>query len=304
MLAFSLALLLVFAGAAQSDPGQPSAAQKTTPSPSQLDPTQPDHVSADIVLHAAPQKPVAPDADTQKRIAELRARHEPHRQAAIRINEMAANIRSEKDARAFVDAVAEELTSHKHLMWAALTYRRRVAHAEYEAVSDPGNRVSEQRVADLWNEYVREIDAPEQALVTVDEIHRLRIGRYRMSQFMWQREFGQTIWNMPNIHAVSENGTLADSGRPLEMLDVLNRLYSSFSDVLFGRERAHNVPALGADDPQLVPGSGTARLVVRSSLQLPGDPIRPAELRYQQDHGETAYRQLLQRLFDELFPAE
>jgi hypothetical protein len=300
MLAISLAFLLLLGGAQQSDPSQ--ATSNTTPL--QPDPAQPDHVPADIVLHGTAPKTALPDPATQKRIAEFRARNEPHRQAAIRINEMAGNIHSEKDARAFVDAVAEELTNHKHLMWAALTYRRRVAHAEYEAVSDPGNLISEQRVADVWNEYVREIDAPEQALVTVDEIHRLRAGRYRMSQMMWQREFGQTIWTMPNVHAVSEDGTLADSGRPLEMLDVLNRLYNTFPDVLFGRERVHKVVDIPAGDPKLVPGNATTRVFVRSSLELPADPIRPAEARYQRDHGEGAYRQLLERLFAELFPPQ
>jgi hypothetical protein len=189
MLAISFVALLLFGVPQPSGSVQAEAPPKTSP----------DNSPADIVVQESAPKAAIPDPASQKQIAELRARNEPRRQAAIRINEMAANIHSEKDARAFVDAVAEELTNHKHLMWAALTYRRRVAHAEYEAVSDPGNLISEQRVADVWNEYVREIDAPEQALISVDEIHRMRVGRYRMSKMLWQREFGQTIWTMPNV---------------------------------------------------------------------------------------------------------
>ena len=34
------------------------------------------------------------------------------------------------------------------------------------------------------------------------------------------------------------------------------------------------------------------------------NPIRPVERRYVKEHGSEAYNQLLQRLFDELFPAD
>jgi hypothetical protein len=34
------------------------------------------------------------------------------------------------------------------------------------------------------------------------------------------------------------------------------------------------------------------------------NPVRSAERRYLQEHGQSEYDQLLKRLFDELFPAE
>ena len=247
------------------------------------------------------------DPAIQKKMAEARARNEAHRQAAIQINEMAANIHSEKDARALVDAIAEVLTNHKHLLWAAVKYRHRVAHAEFEAVSDPSNLISDQRVAEIWNEYAREIDAPEEALVTQEEVHRLRAGRYRMSKMMWLREYGQSIWTMPSVHAVAENGVIAEAGRPLEMLDVLNHLYNSFPEMLFARDRLREQNS----DANATLGTAPRPVQISSSLvpasrivSMPSDPIRPAEARYQQEHGENAYRQLLQRLFDELFPPE
>ena len=324
MLAISLAALLLIgtpppANSAPENPNQDQVSAKDSaqsnsaksPMPTKDVPPDPDPAvmseppksSQGMLLNG--NKGMMSDPAVQKKIAEIRARSEVHRQAAIRINEMAANIHSEKDARALVDAIAEELTSHKHLLWAALTYRRRVAHAEFEAVSNPANLIPDQRIADIWNEYVREIDAPAESLVTQEEVVRLRSGRYRMSKVMWPRAHGQSIWTMPNVHAVGEDGTLVAAGRPLEMLDVLNHLYNNYSEVLFARERLQK----GTDTPALASqpvSAGSARLVVRSSFiaDIAADPIRPAEARYQQEHGETAYRQLLQRLFDELFPAQ
>jgi hypothetical protein len=325
MLAISLAALLLI--------GAPQQAGVASETPNQDQISAKDSAQADSSKSQAPPKSVQSDTDPaamnqppkdsqgvlvngnarrmsdpeiQKKLAEYRARNEPHRQAAIRINQMAANIHTEKDARALVDAVAEELTNHKHLLWAAVKYRHRVARAEFEAVSDPANLIPDQRIAGIWNEYVREIDAPEESLVTQEEIHRLRAGRYRMSQVMWPREYGQSIWTMPNVHAVAENGAIGEAGRPLEMLDVLNHLYTNYSELLFARERALKAPATSTVPPQPVSEGSSARVVVRSSFltAMPADPIRPAEARYQREHGETAYRQLLQRLFDELFPAQ
>jgi hypothetical protein len=314
MLAISFAAFL-FLGVPQqtnASPNQEQAIEEkaSPPEPLKSDPDQaamrqPRKAAEQVVAvdgaKAPPSKP-----DIEKIIAKRRAEFEPHRQAAIRINQMAANIHSEKDARALVDAVAEELTNHRHLMWAAQSIRHRVAHAEFLAVADPANLIPDQSIVHIWNEYVREIDAPEEALITLTEVQRMRYGRYRMSKMMWEREWGQTIWNMPNVHAVSEDGAIADGGRPLEMLDILNSLYNRFPDVLFGRDRAQKGPLVAADMAQLASGPGHGRVVVSSGFltQMPADPIRPAEARYQQEHGDTAYQHMIRRLFDELFPPE
>jgi hypothetical protein len=62
---------------------------------------------------------------------QFRQQYEPTRQRAIHINDLAGNLHSEADARAFVDAVAEELTGHRHMSWTTRSIRHRVAHAEY-----------------------------------------------------------------------------------------------------------------------------------------------------------------------------
>jgi hypothetical protein len=333
MLAISLAALLLICPqttsaiqdnaqdqASQAQASQTSNAAQANPSKAETSPkdalpdtdpaamNQPPNGSQGVLVNGNARR--MPDSEIQKKLAESRARNEPHRQAAMRINEMAANIHSEKDARVLVDSIAEELTNHKHLLWAALKYRHHVARAEFEAVSDPANLIPDQRIADIWNEYVREIDAPDEGLVTQEEVHRLRSGRYRMSKLMWLREQGQTIWTMPNVHAVAKNGMIADGGRPLEMLDILNRLYSSFPEIVFARDRMREQNSSPSSTTEIAPrfvsriGSGRGPASSISIVTMPADPIRRAEARYQKEHGETAYRQLLERLFDELFPPQ
>ena len=69
--------------------------------------------------------------------------YERHRQEAIRMNELAAHISSEVDARAFVDAVADMFADSLPPSWATRGIRERIARAEYEAVSDPLRQVPE-----------------------------------------------------------------------------------------------------------------------------------------------------------------
>ncbi len=80
---------------------------------------------------------------------------ERHRQVAIRMNEVAAHIGSEADARSWMRSRICSL--------AACLLR---GHAEYEAVSDPLRQIPEQRIADVWNKYVREIGASEEPICT------------------------------------------------------------------------------------------------------------------------------------------
>ena len=83
-------------------------------------------------------------------------------------------------------------------MWATNTLRDRLALAEYQSAIDPTKLISEQRIADAWNKYVREIGAPEEALVNIAEIHNLRDAFYVEAQLLWSRG-SQSIWTMPDI---------------------------------------------------------------------------------------------------------
>jgi len=261
------------------------------------------------LLFAAPQQSVPQQSDPalQQRLAEAREKYEPTRQAALHLNELAGTIRSEAEARAFVDAVAQRLTGHEHQSWTTRGIRLRVAHAEYEAVVDPSHLIPEQRIVDIWNEYVRELDAPGETLVTVAEVHNLRDAMYASSQSMWNREgFTQQLWTIPNVYAVDADGRVARGCRAVEALKLFHDMFYFFQNVQGARERVQKgvlVSDLARQrqrDP--TPRPQTARGELRATRNA--NPILLAENRYLQAHGERDYLRLLERLFAELFPSE
>src|ERR1039457_1768949 len=79
-----------------------------------------------LFLLGAPQQPGLSTGPTaQQALEQAKARYEAYRQAAIHINELAGNIHSEADARAFVDAVAERLGGEELPSWATASIRCR-----------------------------------------------------------------------------------------------------------------------------------------------------------------------------------
>jgi hypothetical protein len=264
---------------------------------------------------SAPQQSESPQSGTVKlqpykltpeQMEQARQKYEPTRQAVVHLNELAGSIHSEDDARAFIDAVAERYTG-KRPSWITRGMRHRVAHAEYEAVSDPSRLIPEERIVNIWNEYVRELDAPEETLVTVAEVHNLRDAMYTSSQIMWKRSgFTQEFWTMPNIYATNADGKVASGCRALEALKILHDMFNSFQNVRLARERVQK-GVLISDSVKQNEGDGTPRpqlaraqlMAVRSTNPLPS-----AESRYVQAHGERDYQHLLERGFAELFPKD
>jgi hypothetical protein len=187
--------------------------------------------------------------------------------------------------------------------WASGGIRQRVAYAEYESVRNPATLIPEQRIVDGWNQYVRVIGAPDEAIVSVAEIHNMRDGAYTVAQLMWAGG-DQTIWTMPDVYALGPDGKVADGCRAIEAVRVIHDLDGLFQNLRGARVRLQKgiVPSeeikkrVVEPNPQAL---GTARLEVHADT----NPIRPAEQRYVQEHGSLAYDQLLARLFDELFPA-
>jgi hypothetical protein len=245
---------------------------------------------------------------------QFRQQYEPTRQRAIHINDLAGNIHSEDDARAFVDAVAEELTGRRHMSWTTSSIRHRVAHAEFESAIDPSRQIPEQRIVDIWNEYVREIDAPAEALVTVSELHNMRDAMYSSANgFMWKNEMTQSLWTMPSIYALDADGKVASGCRALEALKIIHDMHDLFGTVRGARERVQKgVLVSDLYKQREENGAPSARsFVARSSFVAVGlhatsdvNSMQPFAYRYQQAHGERAYQQLLKRLFAELFPAD
>ncbi|MGB7863615.1 MAG: hypothetical protein WCF74_09530 [Candidatus Sulfotelmatobacter sp.] len=262
-----------------------------------------------LFLLGAPQ-PTGPSTDpaAQPSPQQAKAQYEAYRQAAIHINELAGNIHSEADARAFVDAVAERMGGDELPWWATASIRHRVAHAEYGAVSDSSKLIPEQRIVNVWNEYVRELDAPEKTLVTVAEVHNLRDAQYTMNQRMWKKEqFPQSLWIMPDVYAVGSDGKVANGCRAIEALRTLHDMFSSFPSVQGARERVQKGILVSDLVKQREKDAVSRPQTVRSHLASASAdtmPVRAAEIRYVQAHGEVDYVRLLEGLYEELFPAE
>jgi hypothetical protein len=276
--------------------------------PQQADPAQPGPTQ----LQAGPSQPQwTPEQREQikQKQEQFRRQHEPTRQRAIHINDLAGNIHSEADARSYVDAVAEELTGHRHMSWTTRSIRHRVAHAEYQATTDSSHQIPEQRIVDIWNEYVREIDAPEEAIVTLAELHNLRDSMYvGASHYGWKRDQTQSIWTMPNVYALDHDGKLASGCRAVEALKIMHDMHEMFGNVRFARERVLKgvLPSEAIQQEQLNPSQRLRPAFSLAEIHTISmrNPIRPAAYRYAQEHGERAYQQLLRRLFSELFPAD
>src|SRR5579863_3294356 len=229
---------------------------------------------------------------------------ERHRQAAIRINDLAARIHSQADADAMISEIADLFNKELPPVWALSIIRQRVAHDEFEAASNPTKLMPEQRVADVWNQYAREIGAPDEAIVSVAEIHNMRDAQFTMAQMMWVRA-NQTIWTMPNMYALGSDGKVADGCRALDAIRVIHDLVGLFQNLRAARERVQKGIVVSDKIKKPTEEQKTqGRTVGRLEAHLDSNPIRPAELRYLQDHGSVAYDLLLVRLFDELFPAE
>jgi hypothetical protein len=233
---------------------------------------------------------------------EARLRYERFRQESIRVNELAAHISSEADARAYVDAVADMFADILPPSWATRGIRERIAHAEYEAVSDPLRQIPEQRIADVWNKYVREIGASEEALVTAAEIHSMRDATFAVTEVMWSKGLNQA-WTMPNIFAVGADGKVAEGCRAVEALRVLHDLDQQFDNLRGARERLRKgIVASDAIKKSLENTKANQKTTARLTAWLDTNPLRPAESKYMHEHGADHLNQVVEMLFEELFP--
>jgi hypothetical protein len=235
---------------------------------------------------------------------EASLRYERFRQESIRVNELAAHIGSEADARAYVDALAGMFADSLPPSWATRGIRERIAHAEYEAVSDPLRQIPEQRIADVWNKYVREIGASEETLVTATEIHSMRDATFAVAEVMWSRGTNQTAWTMPNIFAVGEDGKVAEGCRAVEALRVIHDLDQLFDNLRGARERLRRgIVASDAIKKSLENTKANQKTTARLTARVDTNPLRSAEYRYVHEHGADRLNQVVAMLFEELFPA-
>ncbi len=228
--------------------------------------------------------------------------YEHHKQAAIRINDLAGRVHSVSDASAYIEAIATLFAKELPPVWTQDYIRDRTSRAEYEAVSDPAKLIPEQRIVDVWNKYVREIGAADETIVTAAEIHNMRDAEFVSAQQMWALGT-QTVWTMPNIFALGPDGKVADGCRAMETVRIIHDLDGLFQNLRNARERVKKGIVASDLVKKKVHGSPHPQATFRLEARADNNPVRLAEQRYLQDHGSWAYQTLLKRLFDELFVA-
>jgi hypothetical protein len=227
--------------------------------------------------------------------------YEHHKQAAIRINNLAGNIHSEADADGYVSEIVSLFAKELPPVWASGGIYRRVAHAEYKAVSDPSGFIPEEHIAGVWNEYVREIGAPDETLVTAAEIHNMRDAEFSTARFMWSR-VNQSVWTMPDVYALGADGKVALGCRAVEAIRVFYDLYRFPQNLRGARDRIQKGVVASEEfekrDKSLASHPHTS---ARLEVHMDTNPIRAAEQNYIREHGVVSYERMLKRLFDELF---
>jgi hypothetical protein len=230
--------------------------------------------------------------------------YERHKQAAIRINNLAGNIHSEADADGFVSEIVALFAKELPPVWASGGIYHRVAQAEYKAVSDPAGLIPEEHLAGVWNEYVREIGAPDEAVVTAAEIHNMRDAEFTTARIMWSRE-SQTVWTMPNVFALEPDGKVAHGCRAVEAIRVIHDLDGLFQNLRSARERIR-LGVVASEEFEKREKGVTRRPQTSARLEAHtyANPIRSAELDYVREHGVASYELMLKRKFDELFRSE
>ena len=131
-----------------------------------------------------------PSPEAMRHMVEVRQRMAEH---SIAINDLAGHIQSLDDARKLVNLVSNEFSDELPSKWATRSIRERIARAEYESAADPGALIPEQHIADVWNDFVERIGAPQETMLNAAEIHYLRDGQYVTARFAWARDQKQ-IW--------------------------------------------------------------------------------------------------------------
>lgn len=235
-----------------------------------------------------------PGPEAMRKIAELRQRDRAH---AIAINDLAGRIHSLDDARQLVDLVAAEFSDELPAKWATRTIRSQIARAEFQSAVAPGSLIPEQHIADVWNDFVKKIGAPQETMLTAADVHYLRDAQYVSARMFWVRE--QDIWTIPGVFAVGADGKIAQGSRTLEAIRLL-WLLGNNEDDFPGIHAATQKGVLLSDllRQQAKPGGqeqGSVFLARTVSL-----PVQQAAFRYQRDHGARALNRAVVDLLNNL----
>jgi hypothetical protein len=231
-----------------------------------------------------------------REVAELRQRDRAH---AIAINDLAGNIHSPDDARQLVDLVAAEFSDELPPRWATGSIRNRIASTEYESAADPSALIPEQRIADVWNDFVKKIGAPQETMLTAADVHYLRDAQYVSARISWVN-YEKDIWTIPGIFTVGPDGKIANGSRTLEAIRLL-WLLGNNEDDFPGIHAATRKGVLFSDliQQQAKSGSGQAQASFAVG-RLVSFPVQQAAYHYMHDHGARALDRAIEDLLKNL----
>jgi hypothetical protein len=222
---------------------------------------------------------------------EAQTEYARYKESVARASDLAGRIHSEADANAYLAEITGLFPKEFGLLRADDGRLRRLVRAEYETANDPAKLIPEKQVADVWNEYVREVGMPADAVATPAEIHNIRNKEFTEAQRAWAAGTA-TRWHIQNGYAVTPDGKLAAGCRALEALLVVHNLSELYS------LKAARVISKGVVPSDTKNDATNSREGVVISVV----PANRAEQNYNHEHGAGAYDQLLIRLFDKLFP--
>jgi hypothetical protein len=221
-----------------------------------------------------------------------------YRQYAEELNQLAASIQTPADARRFVDFVADLFSEDTPSMWTTNSLRKRIAQAEFSAVSDPQKAIPEPRLAAAWNAYVDTIGAPEDQKVTPAALHNLRDGFLTTARFGWNRG-SRDFWLAPSIYATLPDGHLAPGCRAVESIRVLWDLANMPENIKAARDR-ESKGLLTSDlyrKPSRSPGSSVTRGSISFGVRKPY-PIELAQRNYIQLNGNKAFSKAVMEMLN------
>jgi hypothetical protein len=212
------------------------------------------------------------------------------RERAQQLNRLAADIRTPDDARRLVDFIADlfaDTIPHGLLSGSLL---KRIAQAEFSAVTDAQKLIPEQRIAAAWNGFADTLHTPEECRVTSAEVHYLRDGLWASARAMWDRS-PWNFWTVPSIYATRPDGALAPGCRAIEAIRVLWDLANRPNNLKGARDQVTKGELFSdvlRQEQKQPPATSTAGAYVLGGHAYI-DPISTAQRQYIHDSGMRAF---------------
>jgi hypothetical protein len=206
------------------------------------------------------------------------------REQARQLNQLATNVKTLSDARILVDYVADLFAESVPAAWVSNSIRKKIANAEFAAVSDAHELIPEERIARAWNAYADTIQAPQERRVTEAEVHNLRDALFTTANLGW-KQGKETIWNVPTIYPTQPNGSISSGCRAIETIRVLWDLSRFPQNILSARLRVSE----GVLNSELFrTGQESRATAILESVPVTHGPVYSMEREYVAANGNAA----------------